>query len=248
MSSPSRRCSPVVVASSAPAGRCPARAGGGDQITAHVAERIRGLTHQPVERHVQLVGSHAGPGAHLDSDRGQVGNRPVVGAVGIARRQSHFRTGRDQRGQDADRVGQDVLPAGHGAPRQFLGCHLDSKRRGDRRRPSDPLQFCLVHGPSTPGVGFASYVWKDDYSRSRCGYRGRVARVLRSTDTSWAISIGAGGAASVHRATAPPATTSSRSQAARRFPWRGASRPAVGRDRFLHEAGARPPGTSTLTS
>ena len=117
-----------------------------DELAAHVAQRISRFAGDPCERIGMLGDGHPGPGADLDTDRGEVGGGPIIGAVRIARHHSYARAGLDQRGDDADGVGQDVLTARDRPAREIARRDLDAQRGRDRRRPRDPLQLCGVHG------------------------------------------------------------------------------------------------------
>lgn len=133
---------------------CKLTAGGGergDEVASHITERIGRLAGQPGERLSVLGGAHPGAGADLDPDRRQVRNRAIVRAVRIAGRHAYPRACPHQRRDDADRVPEDVLTARDGAAYEVGGRDLDTKRSRDRRRPCDPVQFCVVHVTSTSG-------------------------------------------------------------------------------------------------
>ena len=55
---------------------------GGDQVAAHVAQRIGRFADEPRQRLVELAGAHPGMRPDLDADRCQVGDGAIVGAVG----------------------------------------------------------------------------------------------------------------------------------------------------------------------
>src|SRR5439155_5884683 len=60
--------------------------------------------------------------------------------------------GLEERADDADAVGHDVLVTRHGAARQVRGRELRAERGGDRVSPRDPFKLCGVHGSSTSWV------------------------------------------------------------------------------------------------
>lgn len=66
--------------------------------------------------------------------------RPVAGSSsGGDQVAARVAQGLDERSPDADRVGQDVLAAGHGATAEVGGCQRRTQRGGDRRRLRDSL-------------------------------------------------------------------------------------------------------------
>ena len=79
---------------------------GRDQVAAHVAQGISRFADEPRQRLVKLAGTHPGTRPDLDADRCQVGDSAIVGAVGVARRQTHPSPGLDERSHDANRVHQ----------------------------------------------------------------------------------------------------------------------------------------------
>lgn len=161
MSSPSSRCSPVA---------------------AHVAQRVGRFADEPRQRLVELVGAHPGTCPDLDTDRCQVGDGAVVGAVRVARRHLHPGAGLDERSHDADRVGQDVLTAGHGSTAVVGGCHRSTQRGGDRRRPGDPVELGSVHRSSTPVLEQAAGRSRQVSSPPTTTGRSAGRRVGRSVD------------------------------------------------------------------
>jgi hypothetical protein len=123
-----------------------------DQLTAHVAQRVGRFAREPRQCVGVLDGRHAGVAADLDTHRGEVRCGAVVGAVGVARRHSHSGSGLQERADDADALGEDVLVARHRATGQIRSRDLRAERGGDRVRPRDPFELGGVHGSSTSRV------------------------------------------------------------------------------------------------
>ena len=131
---------------SGPVARCCCRR---DQLTAHVAQRVGWFVREPSQCVGVLDGRHAGVAADLDAHRGEVRCGAVVGAVRVAWRHSDSGRSLDERADDADACGRDVLVTRHGAARQVRGRDLRAERGGDRVSPRDPFKLCGVHGSST---------------------------------------------------------------------------------------------------
>ena len=131
---------------SGPVARCRCRR---DQLTAHVAQRVGWFAREPSQCVSVLDGRHAGVAADLDAHRGEVRRGAVVGAVRVAWRHSDSGPGLEERADDADAVGRDVLVTRHGAARQVRGRDLRAERGGDRVSPRDPFKLRAVHGSST---------------------------------------------------------------------------------------------------
>ena len=125
-----------------PVARCCCRH---DQLTAHVAQRVGWFVREPSQCVSVLDGRHAGVAADLDAHRGEVRCGAVVGAVRVAWRHSDSGPGLEERADDADVVGLDVLVTRHGAARQVRGRDLRAERSGDRVSPRDPFKLCGVH-------------------------------------------------------------------------------------------------------
>jgi hypothetical protein len=91
-------------------------------------------------------------GRASDSMRLGLDANAVVGAVRVAWRYSDSGPGLEERADDADAVGHDVLVTRHGAARPVRGRDLRAERGGVRVSPRDPLKLCGVHGCSTSWV------------------------------------------------------------------------------------------------
>ncbi len=98
-----------------PVARC---CGRHDQLTAHVAQRVGWFTRQPRQCVGELNGGHAGVATGLHAHRGKMRCGAVVGAVRVAWRHSDSGPGLEERADDADAVGGDVLVTRDGAARQ----------------------------------------------------------------------------------------------------------------------------------
>ena len=138
-----------------------------DQLASHVAQRISRLARQPAERIGMLGDGHPGAGSDLDTDRGEVGSRTIIGAVRIARRHPHPHTGFDKRGNDANSVSEDVLAAGDGPTLEIVRRDLDAQGGRDRGRPRHPFELRRVHGQQVEHGNV-----EPSAAQPRCGGRG----------------------------------------------------------------------------
>ena len=89
-----------------------------DQLTAHVAECIGWFARQPRQGVGGLNVRHAGVAPDFYTYRGKMLGCAVVGAVRVAWRHTDSGAGFDERADDSDGAGRDVLMTGHGASRK----------------------------------------------------------------------------------------------------------------------------------
>ena len=136
------RCSPVVVASSAPA----------TDVPAHVADRVERPGREAAKRVVVGLTRLAAAVEDFDAMTGEIVGHAGVGAIGVAGPDAHRDASFDEGHEVEDRIGQEVHPAGEALAGQVEAAHPVAKMHADRTGEAEPFEGCLESSVGDVGL------------------------------------------------------------------------------------------------